>query len=148
MRELLTRRTRRDRARSWLLCLWTGIRQKLTGTTTRAISTLVVVALIIAIPLLIFVPQCQAASIRYDATRLEREDNARRTLAQIGGGVIGIVVIWITWQRLRVAREELQVAREELRVAQEGQVTERFSRAIEHLGNEESLDVRVGGFTP
>ena len=116
--------------------LWASIWRKLTGTTTRAISTVVVVALIVAIPLLVFVPKCQVASIGYEATRLEREDNARRTLAQIIGGTVGLVVIWITWQRL-------QVAREELRIAQEGQVTERFSRAVEHLGNN-SLDVRLG----
>ena len=104
--------------------------RKLTGTTTRAISTLVAVVIIIAIPLLIFVPKCQVAGLEDNATRLEREDNARRTLAQMGGGVIGLVVIWITWRRLQVA--------------QEGQVTERFSRAIDHLGND-SLDVRLGG---
>ena len=109
--------------------LWAAIRQMLTGTTTRAISTLVVATLIIAIPLLVFIPQWQAAHIADGATRLEREDNARRTLAQMGGGVIGLVVIWITWRRLQVA--------------QEGQVTERFSRAIDHLGND-SLDVRLG----
>ena len=109
--------------------LWAAIRQKLTGTTTRTISTLVVATLIIAIPLLVFVPQGQAAHIADDATRLEREDNARRTLAQIMAGAVGLMVIWITWRRLQVA--------------QEGQVTERFSRAIDHLGND-SLDVRLG----
>ena len=109
--------------------LWAAIWQMLTGTTTRAISTLVIVALVIAIPLLIFVPKCQATHIADDATRLEREDNARRTLAQIVGGAVGLIVIWITWRRLQVA--------------QEGQVTERFSRAIDHLGNN-SLDVRLG----
>ncbi len=116
------------RVRAWRLRYL--IRRKLTGTTTRAISTLVVTVLIIAIPLLIFVPKCQAVRIADDAARLEREDNARRTLAQIMGGAVGLIVIWITWRRLQVA--------------QEGQVTERFSRAIEHLGNS-SLDVRLGG---
>ena len=88
------------------------------------------------IGLLIFIPQWQAAHIANDATRLEREDSTRRTLAQIMGGTVGLVIIYITWQRLQVAREELGVS-------QEGQVTERFSRAIEHLGND-SLDVRLG----
>ena len=129
MRALLTRRTRRDRARAWLRRSWTAIRRKLTGTTTRTISTVVVVALVIAIPLLIFVPQWQAAHIANGAARLEREDNARRTILQAIGGAVGLIVIWITWRRLEVA--------------QEGQVTERFSRAIDHLGND-SLDVRLG----
>ena len=126
---------RPGQAWDWLRAIvrrsWTAIRQMLTGTTTRAISTLVAVSIIIAIPLLIFVPKCQVAGLEDNATRLEREDNARRTLAQMGGGAIGLVVIWITWRRLQVA--------------QEGQVTERFSRSIEHLGNKQSLDVRLGG---
>ena len=96
----------------------------------------VILILTAIVALLIFIPQWQAAHIADDATRLEREDNTRRTLAQIMGGTVGLVIIYITWQRLQVAREELQVA-------QEGQVTERFSRAIDHLGNE-SLDVRLG----
>ena len=112
--------------------------QKLTGRTTRVIGIVVAAILILTtiIALLIFVPQWQAGHIADDATRLEREDNTRRTLAQIIGGTVGLVIIYITWQRLQVAREELRVARE-------GQVTERFSRAIEHLGND-SLDVRLG----
>ena len=111
--------------------------QKLTGRTTRVIGIVAAILILTAIiALLIFVPQWQAGHIADDATRLEREDNARRTLAQIIGGTVGLVIIYITWQRLQVAREELRVARE-------GQVTERFSRAIEHLGNN-SLDVRLG----
>ena len=98
------------------------------------VAAILILTAIIA--LLIFVPQWQAGHIADDATRLEREDNTRRTLAQIIGGTVGLVIIYITWQRLQVAREELRVARE-------GQVTERFSRAIEHLGND-SLDVRLG----
>ena len=104
--------------------------QKLTGRTTRVIGIVAAILILTAIiALLIFVPQWQAGHIADDATRLEREDNARRTLAQIIGGTVGLVIIYITWQRLQVARE--------------GQVTERFSRAIEHLGND-SLDVRLG----
>ena len=112
--------------------------QKLTGRTTRVIGIVVAAIFILAaiIALLIFIPQWQAAHIANGAARLEREDNARRTLAQIMGGAVGLVIIYITWQRLQVAREELRVARE-------GQVTERFSRAIDHLGNN-SLDVRLG----
>lgn len=104
-----------------------------------------IIGIVVAVPLaitaiiafLIFVPQCQTASIRHDTTRLEREDNARRTLAQIIGGFVVLAGASIAWWRLRVAQEELKVTRE-------GQVTERFSRAIEHLGNS-SLDVRLGG---
>ncbi len=104
----------------------------------RVIGVVVAALLILAaiIALLIFIPQWQAAHIANDATRLEREDNARRTLAQIIGGFVVLAGASIAWWRLRVAQEELKVTRE-------GQVTERFSRAIDHLGND-SLDVRLG----
>ncbi len=98
------------------------------------IAAILILTAIIA--LLIFIPQWQSAHIADDATRLEREDNARRTLAQIIGGFVVLAGAGIAWWRLRVAQEELRVSRE-------GQVTERFSRAIDHLGND-SLDVRLG----
>ena len=115
-----------------------GEASKVKAKVARVIGVVMAALLILTaiIALLIFIPQWQAAQIADDTTRLEREDNARRTLAQIIGGTVGLVIIYITWQRLQVAREELRVARE-------GQVTERFSRAIDHLGND-SLDVRLG----
>ena len=125
-------------AKGWLQAKargpWTAIWQKLTDTPVQVIGAVVAAPFLIIA--LVFVPQYQVASIEDNAIRLELENDARRTLAQIIGGAIGLVVIWITWQRLQVAREELQIARE-------GQITERYSRAIEHLGNKESLDVRV-----
>ncbi len=105
--------------------------RKLTGRTTRVIGIVVAAILILTAitALLVFIPQWQAAHITNDAARLEREDNARRTIMQAIGGVVVLFGVFIAWRRLEVA--------------QEGQVTERFSRAIEHLGND-SLDVRLG----
>lgn len=93
------------------------------------IVVVVLLALTAIIGLSVFIPWYQAAHIADDAMRLEREDSARRTVLQAIGGLVVLVGIWIAWRRLQVA--------------QEGQVTERFSRAIEHLGNN-SLDVRLG----
>ena len=97
----------------------------------RVIGVVVAVTIILTaiIALAVFVPWYQAAHIVDDATRLEREDNARRTILQAIGGVVVLAGIFIAWRRLEVI--------------QEGQVTERFSRAIEHLGDD-SLDVRLG----
>ena len=39
----------------------------------------------------------------------------------------------------------LKNAQETLRISQEGQITERFTKAIDQLGNKDSLAVRVGG---
>ncbi len=43
-----------------------------------------------------------------------------------------------------VGQEQLKVAQNQLQVAQEGQITERFTRAIEQLGSDK-MEVRLGG---
>ena len=65
------------------------------------------------------------------------EDEYRRTLAQILGGLALLYGLYLTQRRV-VATEE------NVRVAQEGQVTERFTRAIEQLGHEETA-IKLGG---
>ena len=79
------------------------------------------------------------------------EDNYRRTLAQILGGLGLLYGLYLTQRRIvatednvRVAQENVSIAQENVRVAQEGQVTERFTRAIEHLGHKE-IAIRLGG---
>ena len=73
-----------------------------------------------------------------DAYRLANlEDAYRRTLAQILGGLALLYGLYLTQRRI-VATED------NVRVAQEGQVTERFTRAIEQLGHEE-MAIRLGG---
>jgi pentapeptide repeat protein len=61
---------------------------------------------------------------------IELEDNARRTLAQIVGGVLAFAAIYIAWRRVEVANET--------------QITDRFTKAIEQLSNE-NLSIRLGG---
>jgi hypothetical protein len=89
---------------------------------------LLILALIWA---LIWLPKWQGA--RPDLTAKERfevENDARKTLAEIVGGAALLVALYFTWSSLEVSRE--------------GQVTERFTRAIDQLGNEK-LDIRLGG---
>jgi uncharacterized protein YjbI with pentapeptide repeats len=64
------------------------------------------------------------------AERLKAESDLRTTLAQIGGGLI---LLYGTARTLHLNRE--------------GQITDRFTRAIDQLGQtgEEKLDVRLGG---
>lgn len=61
----------------------------------------------------------------------------RKTLIQIIGGVVVFVGLWLTWRRI-VATEDT------VKVAQKGQITERFTRAIEQFGNKE-VTIRLGG---
>ncbi len=64
------------------------------------------------------------------------EDEARRTLAQIMGGAVVLMGLYFTWRNVSVV--------------QEGQITERFTRAIDQLGainekGEKKLEIRLGG---
>jgi hypothetical protein len=64
------------------------------------------------------------------ANRLEAINNVRSTLINGIGGALVLVGIFFTWQQLRVDKE--------------GDITDRFTNAVEQLGNESS-DVRLGG---
>jgi Pentapeptide repeats (8 copies) len=58
------------------------------------------------------------------------QNDARATLLQGVAGVLLVVGVVATWRQVHVSRE--------------GQITERFARAIDHLGSD-SEDVRLGG---
>src|SRR5215471_13288043 len=58
------------------------------------------------------------------------QNQVRTTLLQGLGGVALLVGAYFTWRQLRITRE--------------GQITERFTRAIDQLGHDH-LDVRLGG---
>ena len=61
------------------------------------------------------------------------KDEHRRTLAQILGGVGLLYGLYLGWRRVRAAEE--------------GQITERFTKAIEQLGQEgdDKMAIRLGG---
>lgn len=54
----------------------------------------------------------------------------RKTTIQIAGGLVVAIGLYLTWHRIQVTEE--------------GQVTDRFSTAVEQLGNQR-LEVRLGG---
>jgi hypothetical protein len=62
--------------------------------------------------------------------RIELKNKLRLTLAQILGGAFILGGLFFTWQSLNISKE--------------GQITERFTRAIEQLGDDE-LQIRLGG---
>lgn len=67
------------------------------------------------------------------AERLKAENDARTTLLQGVAGLVLVVGAGATWRQLQINRE--------------GQITERFSKAIDHLGerDDDKIDVRLGG---
>lgn len=58
-------------------------------------------------------------------------------MLQAIGGVVVFFSAYVAWRRLRLNHDELQATRD-------GQVTERFTRAVDQLGDG-ALDVRMGG---
>ena len=65
-------------------------------------------------------------------------------LAQILGGVVILIGLYLTWKRISIAEGNLAITQKTLQVSQDGQITDRFTKAIEQLGAER-LQVRLGG---
>jgi len=120
--------------------------------------------LVLVVPKLL-VPARSDASLRdvadlakrheLEDARLKMQGDARAVLLQGLGGLAVLLGAYFTFRQLQTGREQLEVARrqaqataeqarEQLAIAQQGQVTERFTRAIDQLGSER-LDVRLGG---
>ncbi|MFQ5816055.1 MAG: pentapeptide repeat-containing protein, partial [Candidatus Hydrothermarchaeaceae archaeon] len=72
------------------------------------------------------------------------EDKVRGTLAQIFGGLFILVGLYLTYRRIAATERNVEIAQRTLEASQEGQITERFTRAINQLGND-MLQIRLGG---
>jgi hypothetical protein len=88
--------------------------------------------IILAAILLFWLPHWQVSQfgINNATENATLENQYRTTLAQILGGVAIGIGLYYTWQRNNIS--------------QDGQVTERFTRAIDQLGNKK-LEIRLGG---
>lgn len=95
-----------------------------------------------AVYLLWKVPQWQAAAWARTSNASPRElfeieNDSRGTLGQILSGVAVLTGLIFAWQQLGTTSDNL-------RVSQEGQITDRFSRAVDQLGSDQ-LTIRLGG---
>jgi hypothetical protein len=70
-------------------------------------------------------------------SRIKLQNDVRTTLLQGLGGLAVLLAAFYTYQ-------QVQTGRRQLNLAQQGQVTERFTRAVDQLGSDH-LDVRLGG---
>ena len=75
----------------------------------------------------------------------EGHKDALTLFAQIIGGVVLAVGVFLTYKRVAAAEDAVRVAERNVAIAQEGQISERFTRAIEQLGSKDNLAVRLGG---
>lgn len=105
----------------------------------------IVVSLYFMVTLLVWLPQRQLPDSGLSLKeRLHQENENRKTLAQIMGGLFILVGVYLTWRRIRATEGQLRTMEGNLEVAREGQITERFTRAIEQLGRDKPLEVRLG----
>jgi hypothetical protein len=75
-------------------------------------------------------PQWEVAAVPEITDRIDLASKSRQTMAQIVGGAVLLVGLYFTAQTLRTT--------------QEGQITDRFTKAIDQLGKDD-LAVRLGG---
>jgi hypothetical protein len=116
------------------------------------LATLVVVAVLLGVvlvgPRLLYPPLSdreldrQGVTDGRDRIELQREqgrlqNDARATLLQALAGGALLLGAYFTWR-------QVQTGRQQVHLAEQGQITERFTRAIDQLGSEH-LDVRLGG---
>lgn len=108
---------------------------------------IIIIVLVITLPYL----QVSYQGISNNTEKATLENQYRTTFAQILGGVAIGIGLYYTWRRITIAEEDLKttqenlkVAQENLKVSQEGQITERFTRAIDQLGSP-SMETRLGG---
>ena len=121
------------------------------------LATALVATSVFLIVLLWLFPKWQVRSIvgLDSRDRFDRENEARKTLSQILGGLILLIGFYFTWQNLKATQENLEAtkhsqakaeeaAQQNLYIAQEGQITDRFTKAIAQLGDTK-LEIRLGG---
>lgn len=104
-----------------------------------AVVLAVAVVLLLAAAAVFVLPEALVPSSARltDAERYGLENSVRTTLLQAIGGALLLAGAFFTWRQVLISQRQLDVARQ-------GQVTERFTRAIDQLGSD-STDVRVGG---
>lgn len=104
-----------------------------------AVVGLIAVTAVVWLPRIVYPPltsrelshtASQDKSIELQQAQSQVQRDFRSQLLQAMGALVVIAGAAAGWQQLRVARE--------------GQITERFTRAIDHLGSG-TLDVRIGG---
>jgi hypothetical protein len=98
-----------------------------------AVGFIVIAVLILLVP--VWLVPGSVTPARSEA--LQAQNNLRTTLLQGIGGLFLIAGVAATWRQVQLTRHQLDLLRE-------GQITERFTRAIEQLGSD-NLDVRLGG---
>jgi len=108
----------------------------------------VLVAIIIVWIVLHFIPKRRAAAVAETNASIKPdeqfkiENEARKTLSQIIGGIVLIIGLLFTGVNLAVTQREAERSRS---LDQEGQITDRFTKAIKQLDSKNAIELRLGG---
>jgi uncharacterized protein YjbI with pentapeptide repeats len=78
------------------------------------------------------------------AATLQTELQATAILVDTIGALLLVGTLFTALSSIRQTQQSLELNRAQLRVAEEGQITERFTKAIEQLGSDK-LAIRLGG---
>lgn len=89
------------------------------------------------------IPLLQTKNISDPKDRISIENAIRDTYIKGLGGILVFLTVYVSLQNISITQENLKVAQQNLILTQEKQVTERFSKAIEMLGNQ-NIHVRIG----
>ena len=84
------------------------------------------------------IPAWQTIStVTVDANKIQLQVELIQAIAQVLLGSLLLVTLYVAWRRAAAAERAVEVS-------QEGQITERFTRAIQQMGNE-NMAIRLGG---
>ncbi len=75
----------------------------------------------------------------------QARDAARGRLLTLGAGLFAAGALLFTGRNYGVARRTLELTQRTFALTEQGQVTDRYTKAIEQLGSYNKLDVRIGG---
>jgi hypothetical protein len=97
------------------------------GVTLAAVAGLALLFLVVVLLPAVLAPRSAFATV---AGAVAAQNDVRATLLQALGGAVLVIGAWSAWRQVQLGRE--------------GLITERFSRAVDQLGNDKR-EVRVGG---
>jgi hypothetical protein len=106
-----------------------------------ALAVTIILALILAVGVIWLGPKWQVVHSQNlsSKNRFDRENEARKTLAQIVGGIFVLAGLYSSIQTFRLQTQSIDLQRE-------GQITDRYIKAVQQLGttDAQNLPVRVG----
>lgn len=128
------------------LILLQGTSLLLIGWPAASVWLIAVAGLVAILFLIIYAPRKQVAHLKdvEPADYFEAENEARRTLVQIVGGIFVVAGLFFTWTNMDLTQRN---ATEALKLSEKGQVTERFTRAVDQLGKSDAVSRQGSGRT-